>query len=203
MKRRLDVIYIQAAIAATLSFAHIHDVAVAAGQDGWQAWAYPVSVDLLLIMAWQRARQGGGAGPWFWFAVSLGASLGANIATAGVVDLEHPPMLLRVLVAGWPAIALFGGSLMAHGGRRTAPEDKTPEPVSEAPTEPLTAPEPPSAPEPRQQIVTAQEAADVLGVDASTVRGWASGRHTKRVAHHGYDAERRVLVDLAECRRVA
>ncbi|MET8481847.1 DUF2637 domain-containing protein, partial [Streptomyces clavifer] len=29
--------------------AHLHDLAAAAGQDGWKAWAYPVSVDLLLV----------------------------------------------------------------------------------------------------------------------------------------------------------
>ena len=55
---RLDAVLVQALIAAALSFAHLHDLAAAAGQDGWKAWAYPVSVDLLLVAAWRRLRSG-------------------------------------------------------------------------------------------------------------------------------------------------
>ncbi|NUV38161.1 DUF2637 domain-containing protein, partial [Streptomyces sp. KAI-27] len=55
---RVDAVLVQAVIAAALSFAHLHDVASAAGQDGWKAWAYPVSVDLLLVAAWRRLRSG-------------------------------------------------------------------------------------------------------------------------------------------------
>ena len=55
---RVDAVLIQAVIAAALSFAHLHDLASAAGQDGWKAWAYPVSVDLLLVAAWRRLRSG-------------------------------------------------------------------------------------------------------------------------------------------------
>jgi hypothetical protein len=64
----VDAVLIQAVIAAALSFAHLHDIASAAGQDGWKAWAYPISVDLLLVAAWRRLRSGeaqtrpGGAG---------------------------------------------------------------------------------------------------------------------------------------------
>ncbi|EFL01117.1 SpdA2 protein [Streptomyces sp. SPB78] len=53
---RVDAVLVQAVIAGALSFAHIHDVADAAGQDGWKAWAYPISVDLLLVAAWRRLR---------------------------------------------------------------------------------------------------------------------------------------------------
>ncbi|WP_229899717.1 DUF2637 domain-containing protein, partial [Streptomyces capoamus] len=53
---RVDAVLVQALIAAALSFAHLHDVASAAGQTGWKAWAYPVSVDLLLVAAWRRLR---------------------------------------------------------------------------------------------------------------------------------------------------
>ncbi|MET9865690.1 DUF2637 domain-containing protein, partial [Streptomyces sp. NPDC006386] len=41
---RPDAVLVQAVIAGALSFAHLHDLAAAAGQDGWKAWAYPVSV---------------------------------------------------------------------------------------------------------------------------------------------------------------
>ncbi|MFI7095180.1 DUF2637 domain-containing protein [Streptomyces lydicus] len=113
---RVDAVLVQAVIAAALSFAHLHDLAVAAGQDGWKAWAYPVSVDLLLVAAWKRLRCGESkAAGWSWFLVALAASLGANIATAGLLDLSHVPPWLRVLVAGWPAAAFLGGTLLAHG----------------------------------------------------------------------------------------
>ncbi|MBK3636032.1 DUF2637 domain-containing protein, partial [Streptomyces sp. MBT97] len=97
---RIDAVLVQALIAAALSFAHIHDVAVAAGQDGWKAWAYPVSVDLLLVAAWRRLRSGSAKGAaWCWFVIALAASLGANVATAGLLDLGDVPTWLRILVA--------------------------------------------------------------------------------------------------------
>ncbi|MFJ7148418.1 DUF2637 domain-containing protein [Streptomyces sp. NPDC100445] len=116
---RVDAVIVQAVIAGALSFSHLHDLASAAGQGGWKAWAYPVSVDLLLVAAWRRMRQPQGAGqaagkPRLWFVVALAASLGANIATAGLLDLHHVPAPLRVVVAGWPAVAFFGGTLLAH-----------------------------------------------------------------------------------------
>ncbi|MFF7095237.1 DUF2637 domain-containing protein [Streptomyces rubradiris] len=119
---RVDAVLVQALIAAALSFAHLHDVAVAAGQDGWKAWAYPVSVDLLLVAAWRRLRSGNGkAAAWCWFVIALAASLGANVATAGLLDLGNVPAWLRILVAGWPAIAFLGGTLLAHTAPRPDP----------------------------------------------------------------------------------
>ncbi|MBL3667395.1 DUF2637 domain-containing protein [Streptomyces sp. M2CJ-2] len=112
---RVDAVLVQAVIAAALSFAHLHDVALAAGQDGWKAWAYPVSVDLLLVAAWRRLRSGDAkAAGWCWFVIALAASLGANVATAGLLDLDDVPAWLRILVAGWPAVAFLGGTLLAH-----------------------------------------------------------------------------------------
>lgn len=113
---RVDAVLVQALIAASLSFAHLHDVADAAGQQGWKAWAYPVSVDLLLVAAWRRLRSGTGkAAAWCWFVVALVASLGANVATAGLLAAASVPAWLRILVAGWPALAFLGGTLLAHG----------------------------------------------------------------------------------------
>ncbi|MGW3570285.1 DUF2637 domain-containing protein [Streptomyces sp. NPDC000941] len=139
---RVDAVLVQAVIAAALSFAHIHDLASAAGQAGWKAWAYPVSVDLLLVAAWRRLRSGASkAAGWCWFVVALTASLGANVATAGLLDLDDVPAWLRILVAGWPAVAFLGGTLLAH----TAPAA---EPVPVA-AEPETA-GPPIEPEPEK-----------------------------------------------------
>ncbi|MEU3887150.1 DUF2637 domain-containing protein [Streptomyces sp. NPDC029041] len=117
---RVDAVLIQAVIAAALSFAHLHDIASAAGQDGWKAWAYPISVDLLLVAAWRRLRSGEAkAAGWCWFVIALTASLGANVATAGLLDLNHVPAWLRILVAGWPAVAFLGGTLLAHSAPTT------------------------------------------------------------------------------------
>ncbi|WP_327164215.1 DUF2637 domain-containing protein [Streptomyces zaomyceticus] len=135
---RLDAVLIQAVIAGALSFAHLHDLAAAAGQDGWKAWAYPVSVDLLLVAAWRRMRKdGGNRDAWLWFAIALIASLGANVATAGLLDMNDVPDWLRILVAGWPALAFLGGTLLAHA-HAPAPEPQ-PEPVPVE--EPEAAPE--------------------------------------------------------------
>ncbi|MGW2938570.1 DUF2637 domain-containing protein [Streptomyces sp. NPDC001156] len=122
---RPDAVLIQAVIAGALSFAHLHDLAAAAGQSGWKAWAYPVSVDLLLVAAWRRLRTGRDRSSWTWFAIALCASLGANVATAGLLDLHNVPAWLRILVAGWPALAFLGGTLLVH-----APTPKTPDPAS-------------------------------------------------------------------------
>ncbi|CAL9311142.1 DUF2637 domain-containing protein [Streptomyces sp. SudanB52_2052] len=117
---RVDAVLIQAVIAAALSFAHLHDIASAAGQDGWKAWAYPISVDLLLVAAWRRLRSGEAkAAGWCWFLIALTASLGANVATAGLLDMNHVPAWLRILVAGWPAVAFLGGTLLAHSAPKT------------------------------------------------------------------------------------
>ncbi|MBD0690274.1 DUF2637 domain-containing protein [Streptomyces sp. CBMA123] len=122
---KLDAVLAQAVIAAALSFAHLHDLAAAAGQAGWKSWAYPVSVDLLLVAAWRRMRSGTARRlAWCWFVIALAASLGANVGTAGLLDLGNAPAWLRVLVAGWPAAAFLGGTLLAHSA--TAPTEEAP-----------------------------------------------------------------------------
>lgn len=199
-----DPLLIQAVIAAALSFAHIHDIAEAAGQGGWKAWAYPVSVDLLLVMAWKQIREAEGAGkkaPRIWFFLSLAASMGANIATAGVLDLEHPPIMLRVLVAGWPVLAFFGGSLLVHS--RKAPSEEPQEPAGEPVEETVeeVVPEPVKA-APVRALVSYREAADALGVAVETVRGAANGDTPRLRKYPAPDNPRLIRVDLNEARKV-
>ncbi|WP_333757800.1 DUF2637 domain-containing protein [Streptomyces sp. ISBFB 2968] len=190
---RADAVLIQAVIAGALSFAHLHDLAAAVGQTGWKAWAYPISVDLLLVAAWHRLRSGTAkASAWCWFLVALVASLGANVATAGLLDLTDVPAWLRILVAGWPAVAFLGGTLLAHGtrtppaGPEAAPTAKTesaavsttPEsstaPVPN-PTQPAT-PAPTPVPVPPALVALAHKVADEhrnrtgTAIDTSTLR---------------------------------
>ncbi|GGZ85748.1 DUF2637 domain-containing protein [Streptomyces acidicola] len=173
---RVDAVLIQAVIAAALSFAHLHDIALAAGQDGWKAWAYPVSVDLLLVAAWRRLRSGEAkAAGWCWFVIALAASLGANVATAGLLDLGDVPAWLRILVAGWPAVAFLGGTLLAHSTPTTAhnaaergediedqEDEPEPSPPEESPTRPAALeppPEPPAMPVPAALVEHARKVA--------------------------------------------
>jgi len=175
---RLDPVLIQALIAGALSFAHLHDLAEAAGQTGWKAWAYPVSVDLLLVAAWRRMRalragDHSARAAWVWFIIALAASLGANVATAGLLDMNHIPAVLRIIVAGWPALAFLGGTLLAH----TPPPADTPVPdpapehgapvstdreaaeevtVERAPEPAPELPAPPPAPEPEPKAPALQ-----------------------------------------------
>ncbi|MFJ7969192.1 DUF2637 domain-containing protein [Streptomyces sp. NPDC096324] len=131
---RPDAVLVQAVIAGALSFAHLHDLASAAGQSGWKAWAYPISVDLLLVAAWRRLRTARkDRSAWTWFVIALFASLGANIATAGLLDLTHVPAWLCILVAGWPALAFLGGTLLVHAPNETptvAPAQAVDEPAA-------------------------------------------------------------------------
>ncbi|MGW2240762.1 DUF2637 domain-containing protein [Streptomyces sp. NPDC001759] len=149
---RVDAVLVQAVIAGALSFAHLHDLAAAAGQDGWKAWAYPVSVDLLLVAAWRRLRSEGPSRlAWCWFLIALFASLGANIATAGFLDLDQPPALLRLGIAGWPALAFLGGTLLAHSAEHRPPDIQEPVPESEVVDDREPAPAPAPDPEPVEE----------------------------------------------------
>ncbi|MFF9700471.1 DUF2637 domain-containing protein [Streptomyces griseofuscus] len=191
---RPDAVLVQAVIAGALSFAHLHDLAQAAGQTGWKAWAYPVSVDLLLVAAWRRLRAQRSRLAWCWFIVALVASLGANIATAGFLDMEHPPALLRLGVAGWPALAFLGGTLLAHQHTDHTPDPapapepeprpvvevdrpQTPEAVPEipepelAPALPKAAPSvPPALIDHARKVATDHRARTGADIDAATLR---------------------------------
>ncbi|WP_427165799.1 DUF2637 domain-containing protein [Streptomyces sp. C1-1] len=180
---RVDAVLVQAVIAGALSFAHLHDLAAAAGQDGWKAWAYPISVDLLLVASWRRLRSEGPSRlAWCWFLIALVASLGANVATAGLLDLQQVPAWLRILVAAWPALAFMGGTLLAHSATDhpapevpattpepepvTSPESETlPAAVTEAEEAPALPAADPPAPEPAAPAAPAAPAVPVALVD--------------------------------------
>ncbi|MFH8793980.1 DUF2637 domain-containing protein [Streptomyces sp. NPDC017941] len=176
---RVDAVLIQAVIAGALSFAHLHDLAEAAGQTGWKAWAYPVSVDLLLVAVWRRLRTDRSKLAWVWFLVALVASLGANIATAGLLDLNHVPAWLRILVAGWPALAFLGGTLLAHGPADHAP---TPEPAPR----PVPVVDRPEPAEPAHEVLPVPEPAPALPKPPPPAVPPALVDHARKVAseHH-------------------
>ncbi|MFB7554539.1 DUF2637 domain-containing protein [Streptomyces brevispora] len=204
---RVDAVLVQAVIAGALSFAHLHDLAAAAGQDGWKAWAYPISVDLLLVAAWRRLRSDGPSRlAWCWFLIALVASLGANVATAGLLDLGDVPAWLRILVAAWPALAFMGGTLLAHspaGHSSAPPAPAAPDPVPEAEPEPA-ADEPPAVsgpdPVPEPVAVPAPEETPALPTPPAAVPVPAAlVDHARKVAddHHARTGAR---IDTATLR---
>ncbi|MGW7714392.1 DUF2637 domain-containing protein [Streptomyces chartreusis] len=182
---RVDAVLVQAVIAGALSFAHLHDLAAAAGQDGWKAWAYPVSVDLLLVASWRRLRSDGPSRlAWCWFVIALVASLGANVATAGLLDLQQVPAWLRILVAAWPALAFMGGTLLAHSlTDHPAPEvpATTPEPEPVASPEPEAIPAAVTEPEETPALTAAEPAPAAPAVPAPPVPA-ALVDHARKVA---------------------
>ncbi|MFF1770141.1 DUF2637 domain-containing protein [Streptomyces sp. NPDC058249] len=199
---RPDAVLVQAVIAGALSFAHLHDLAAAAGQTGWKAWAYPISVDLLLVAAWRRLRADGPSRlAWCWFLIALVASLGANVATAGFLDLAHPPAWLRFGVAGWPALAFLGGTLLAHS---PTAEDRVPVPPAPAAPEPAPQlPEPAAsapAPEPAE-IPAAEETPALPTADPAPSVPAALVDHARKVADdHQARTGSRIDVDTLRVR---
>lgn len=185
---RLDAVLIQAVIAGALSFSHLHDLADAAGQSGWKAWAYPISVDLLLVAAWRRLRTNRRDGAaWVWFVIALFASLGANIATAGLLDLAHVPDWLRIVVAGWPALAFLGGTLLVHTPAETipAPEHAAPEPTEDAPVADLHRtdnPAPELDTEPAPELPAVESVPEPVPVPASVPPALLD--HARKLADH-------------------
>ncbi|MFD5566504.1 DUF2637 domain-containing protein [Streptomyces cadmiisoli] len=189
---RIDAVLVQAVIAGALSFAHLHDLAAAAGQDGWKAWAYPVSVDLLLVAAWRRLRTDGPSRlGWCWFVIALVASLGANVATAGLLDLNDVPAWLRILVAAWPALAFMGGTLLAHSA--TSREPDTP-----APSVPAPEPVPTVEPDPAAIAADPDPVTDPVAVPAPPALPTAAPSPTVPVPAALVDHARKVAADHEE-----
>lgn len=163
LRRLMDGVLPQAVITGSLSFAHIHDLAMRHGQTGWKAWTYPLSVDLLMVAAYREllkarhAKRGGTVLPWVWFLLSLAASLTANVIATGGRDP------LSIAVGVWPAVAFLGCTLLGHSRPalvEQAQSAKSPEAVSE--------------PVPAARVEVVQESADLTrAVEGSAVAALA------------------------------
>jgi len=99
----VGAVLLVAAVAAIVSYAHMHEVADRAGER-WRAWLLPLSVDGLVVAAsmvlltGRRAARPGGRLAWCALLGGVGASLAANVAAA------EPSATARI-VAAWPALA--------------------------------------------------------------------------------------------------
>jgi hypothetical protein len=121
-----------AIVAGAISFAHMTELAIKHGQTGWKAYAFPVSVDGLEIVAslylvvQRRAGRPTGWVPWVALVVGTLASLAANVAVGG-----HDP--IGKALAGWPALSMLVSvkllfSMIDHTevDQRTAEDDLRP-----------------------------------------------------------------------------
>ncbi|WP_080678022.1 DUF2637 domain-containing protein [Salinispora pacifica] len=134
-----------AIVAGAISFSHMTELAVEHGQGGWKAYAFPVSVDgleivaSLYLVAQRRAGRPTGWIPWFALVVGTVASFAANIAVGG-----HDP--IGKALAGWPALSmlisvklLFGMIDHREVNQQTVPEGQRPS--ANCPLAPATVPQ--------------------------------------------------------------
>jgi len=125
----VGAVLLVAAVAAVVSYAHMREVAVRAG-EGWRAWLLPLSVDGLVIagsmvlLTRRRAGLPGGRLAWSALLAGVGASLAANIAAA------EPTATARV-VAAWPALAFAVAFELLLQQRRAPSLNPVDEPVGE------------------------------------------------------------------------
>jgi hypothetical protein len=114
-----------AGLAGAISFSHMTELAAEHGQTGWRAFAFPISVDGLEIVAslflvtQRRAGRRVGILPWVALGVGTAASLAANVAVGG-------NDLIGRALAGWPAVALLVSikllfSMFDHGAEDQRP----------------------------------------------------------------------------------
>jgi hypothetical protein len=119
-----------AVVAGTISFAHMHELATEHDQHGWKAFAFPISVDGLEIVAalymvvQRRAGRRTGWLPWVALVVGTAASLAANVAVGG-------DSVIGKVLAGWPALSMLVSvkllfSMIDHGedDQRTVRDDR-------------------------------------------------------------------------------
>ncbi|GIH73439.1 DUF2637 domain-containing protein [Sphaerimonospora thailandensis] len=100
-------VFLLAAIAAVVSFRHMHELCLRHGEDHLAAVLIPLAVDGLIVVAsmsillanWYGSR--GGLLAWSLLVVGSLASLGANVAVA-------EPSLIGRIIAAWPSLALIG-----------------------------------------------------------------------------------------------
>src|SRR5690606_17612509 len=102
-----------AAVAATVSFEHMRELAARSGES-WRSFLLPLSADGLIVAGslgmYGRSRSGGQAGflPWLALLGGLAVSVAANVGTALLPPPGEPvPVPVRMAVAGFSPVALI------------------------------------------------------------------------------------------------
>lgn len=103
-----------AIVAGAISFAHMVELSQRHDQTGWKAYAFPISVDgleivaSLYLVAQRRAGRPTGWIPWVALVVGTLASLAANVAVGG-----HD--VIGKALAGWPALSMLAAVKLLFG----------------------------------------------------------------------------------------
>ncbi|WP_051393653.1 DUF2637 domain-containing protein [Glycomyces arizonensis] len=120
-----------AAVAAVISFIHIRELCLIAGQPEVVALIMPLSVDGLLLSASLSLITGTGNRftAWLSFIVGVAASIAANVAVA-------EPNTVARLVSAWPALALL--LTVEHLIRRAPSESVTAAVTADTPSQVVT-----------------------------------------------------------------
>ncbi|MFI0420518.1 DUF2637 domain-containing protein [Spongiactinospora sp. 9N601] len=128
----IATVVVLAAIAAIVSYQHMHQLAIQHGESFWSAALVPLAVDGMIVAASlalledSRAGRRGGLLPWLFLIISSGASLAANVAIA------EPTFTARI-IAAWPSLALIGAyemlmRMIRHTARQQPPTRTAPYP---------------------------------------------------------------------------
>lgn len=94
-------------IAGVVSFGHMHELALRAGEEHFTAALIPLSVDGMIVassmslLVDSRSGRRGSLLPWTLLILGSGASLAANVAAA-------TPTVEGRVIAAWPSFALMG-----------------------------------------------------------------------------------------------
>lgn len=117
-------VLVLAVIAAVGSFTHISDLAAAYGQEGWQAWAVAVCIDLMCVMAAReiqrdkrtgRAKRGLISWPSLVLTGGIVLTLAANLAQA------HPSPWGWIVAATPAGAFLIAMSMLERRAGHTPP----------------------------------------------------------------------------------
>ena len=189
-QRRVGRFVVVTAIAGTvfiacgafwLSFTALADLARRSGIDSGQAWAWPLIVDGIIVVATVSvvalAGQRGAWYPWLLLAAGAVVSVTANAIHAVLAADTDVPALLAGAVAAVPPLVLLASTHLTVILIRPLPAVPEPKPVgSEA--EPVTSDDPPASPTRETAAVLRGEGwsnkaiARHLGVHPSTVGRW-------------------------------
>ncbi len=119
-----------AVIAGQVSYMHLRDLAILAGQDHTYPWSpantLPITVDLMMIVASFKLRNASASFIARLIArlsmvTGLIVSMAGNVAAQYLVDPNADMLVLRLIVSGWPVVPLLAATEMLTHHRKDVP----------------------------------------------------------------------------------
>lgn len=156
---RFRLIDLVGVLVLLLSVGHIHDLVVRKHHTGWQADAYAVIVDLMMVGGYQsvveaREKHTKSAVAWLLFLFGTISSMAANYLDSEITSHGDP---LGIAIGVWPSVALIVVTVRRHAHEvDPEPEAQHEQPEGEAPEEPVVpAPAAPPVPAAYAEVVEA------------------------------------------------